>query len=251
MTTKRPLTRRQQEFLTRFLDLYREVDAPVHYAEVARRLGLGKITAYEMLRLLEERGLVRSEFRLPGRRRGPGRASVVFAPTEEADEILRELAGRSAETEDWEAIKTHILERLRQGETEGYEDLLNDLLLRLPARHRPLQYMAELTTAILLAVRTWLEGIPGQRLRRRLQRIGLPGEPGLSVLAGLSLALEMAERVNRRIATALLGEAGRYHRTLQTLSEENRRSLAAFVRQVARLLCAEDTPAQEEHHPSS
>ena len=249
---QKPLTRRQQEFLSRFLDLYKEAQEPLHYSEVARRLGIGKVTAYEMLRLLEERGLARSEFRLPKGKRGPGRATVVFAPTPQAHSVIEALTGRNPEEENWEAIKEQILARLRAGEATGYEGLLSDLLARLPERRLPLHYMAEFTTAILLAMRTWLEGTPGKRLRRRLQRIGLPGEPGLSALAGLSLALEAAERVNRRLASALLRESERYQRTLQALSEENRRSLAAFAREVARQICAEGEkrrPASGEKKP--
>ncbi len=230
------LTRRQQEFLSRFLDLYREIQEPVHYAEVAERLGVGKVTAYEMLRLLEERGLVRSEFHLPRERRGPGRAVVRFFPTEQAHRVLRRLAGVSPEQEDWERIKAQILTRLRQGQVEGYEALLEELLARLPERRSPLRYMAELVTALLLALRGLLEGPYGQQLRQRLQRIGLPGELGLSALTGLSLALGLAERVNRRVSTALLGEVNRYQRTLQDLSEENRCRVAELAREVLTIL---------------
>ena len=51
------LTHRQREFLNHFLDLYQEMEEPIHNTVLADRLGLGKVTAYEMLRLLEERGL--------------------------------------------------------------------------------------------------------------------------------------------------------------------------------------------------
>ncbi len=233
------LTRRQQEFLSRFLDLYREVQGPVHYAEVARHLGVGRVTAYEMLRLLEERGLVRSEFHLPKNRRGPGRAMVLFSPTPAAHQAVRQLAGDAAKSEDWEVIKTQILTRLREGQAEGYEELLNDLLARLPTRRSPLRYAAELVTAMLLALRTLLEGPYGQKLQARLQRIGLPGELGLNALTGLAMAIGLAEQVNRRVSTALLSEADRYQRTLQELSVENRRRLAEFVREVLNMLSPE------------
>ncbi|HEY57912.1 MAG TPA: hypothetical protein G4O04_05175 [Anaerolineae bacterium] len=230
------LTRRQQEFLGRFLDLYREVEEPIHYAEVAERLGIGRVTAYEMLRLLEERGLVRSRFHLPKGRRGPGRTVVLFSPTEKAPRVLRQLAGEAANGEDWEAIKAQILTRLREGKAKGYEQLLNDLLARLPERRSPLRYMAELITAILLALRSLLEGPYGRLLRQRLQRIGLPGELGLSALTGLGMALGLAKQVNRRVSTAILGETHRFQRTIQELSDENRRRLAEFAREVLGML---------------
>jgi len=50
------LTGRQEEFLAKFLDLYAQVQEPLHYTQVAEVLGVGKITAYDMLRLLEKMG---------------------------------------------------------------------------------------------------------------------------------------------------------------------------------------------------
>ncbi len=243
------LTRRQQEFLSRFIDLYREAQEPIHYAEVARRLGVGKVTAYEMLRLLEERGLVSSSFYLPPEKHGPGRATVRFAPTGEAHRLLLRLAGPEGRPEDWEAFKAGILARLRQGRVEGYEPLLSELLARLPERRSPLRYTAELITAMLLALRTLLEGAHGRELRTRLQRIGMPGELGLSALSGLALALDLAERLNRRFSTALLAEINRYQHTVQTLSEDNRQRLAAFVREVAACLFAGPEEKPGKTHP--
>ncbi len=231
-----PLTRRQQEFLSRFLDLYREVKGPIHYTTVAERLGIGRITAYEMLRLLEERGLVRSEFHLPEDKRGPGRALVRFAPTAQAEQVIRELAGEAADGEDWETIKAQILKQLREGKAAGYETLLNDLLARLPERNTPLVYMAEMTTALLLTLRTYLEGPRGQEIKTRLQRIGLPGELGLSALAGMGIALGLMEQVNRRIATFLLGESSKYQRIFSEMTEENRRRLSTLAREVVQII---------------
>ena len=58
------LTRRQETFIHRLLDLYRELDGPIHYSLLAERVGVSPFTAYDMLRLLEEKGLVTSEYRL-------------------------------------------------------------------------------------------------------------------------------------------------------------------------------------------
>jgi len=53
----KPLTRRQQEFLGKLLDLYYQEDAPVRYSMVAEGLGVGNVTAYEMMRLMEKLNL--------------------------------------------------------------------------------------------------------------------------------------------------------------------------------------------------
>ena len=235
------LTRRQREFLARFVAIYQEAGEPVHYAEVARRLGLGRVTAYEMLRLLEARGLVRSQFHRPRERRGPGRAKVLFAPTQEAHRVLegKALLPRAWSEEDWEAIRTQVLARLQSFKASlDYEQVLDEWLARLAEVRRPLQYMAEAIATMLLVVHTLLEGPYGRQARERLQRIGLPGEMNLSVLPGMAVALSLAERVNRRVVPRLLQESARFQRMLEDLSREHQRRLAAFAREVLTLLYA-------------
>jgi hypothetical protein len=199
----RKLTRRQQQFLSRFLDFYHEVEEPIHYPDLAKRLGIGKITAYEMLRLLEERGLVEAEYHLPPGSRGPGRSTVLFIPTFKASQLLSELSGGSSEDEDWE---------------------------------EPLIYTTEMVTAILLATDTLRDTTEFNELTKRLQRIGLPGEIGLSALGGFSAALCMVERANRRASTFLFEQSGKYQTMLSRISEENRRYLSNFAREVAKII---------------
>jgi predicted transcriptional regulator len=45
------LTFRQKAFLSKLIDVYREMQEPVHYSIIAKRLGLNNSTAYDMLRL--------------------------------------------------------------------------------------------------------------------------------------------------------------------------------------------------------
>ncbi|MHB0874615.1 MAG: helix-turn-helix domain-containing protein, partial [Anaerolineae bacterium] len=94
------LTGRQREFLGKFLDLYCEADHPLHYAAVAERLNVGKISAYDMLRLLEEKGLLISEYVLPPGR-SAGRSSIVFRPTPKATALMAQLAGEDWERAEW------------------------------------------------------------------------------------------------------------------------------------------------------
>ena len=104
------LTRRQHQFLSQFLDMYQEFDKPVHYVALAERLDIGKVTAYEMLRLLEKSELVKSEFHLPAGDRGPGRSIVLFQPTQNAIELINQLSEGAGDAEDWENTKAQILQ---------------------------------------------------------------------------------------------------------------------------------------------
>jgi len=233
---KKKLTHRQQQFLSQFLDIYREMEQPVHYVAVAKRLGIGKVTAYEMLRLLEEKGLVRAEYQSNPNQHGPGRPTVVFYPTQEANRLLAELAGNLSDLEDWQVVKEHILEQLREGQAGGYEDLLSNLLLRIPERRSPLIYITELITAVILMLATIQEAPEIRSLMERLHRIGLPQEIGLSVLSGIGMLLSVLERKNRRSSTILLAQISQYEDALSQLSEESRRQLGEFAREVVQIL---------------
>jgi len=233
---KKKLTHRQQQFLGQFLDIYREMEHSVHYVDVAERLGISKVSAYEMLRLLEEKGLVRAEYQSNPDQHGPGRPTVFFYPTQEAKRLLAELAGNLSDLEDWKIAKENILEQLREGQAGGYEDLLSNLLLRIPDRRSPLIYVTELITAVILMLATIKEAPEVRALMDRLHRIGLPHEIGLSVLSGIGMLLSVLERKNRRSSTILLAQISRYEDALSQLSEESRRQLGEFTREVVQIL---------------
>jgi hypothetical protein len=230
------LTRRQQQFLSQFLDVYSVTDAPVHYVALAEQLGIGNVTAYEMLRLLEERGLVSSEYYLPDQERGPGRSSVLFRPTLKAIQLRHDLKGSSPKDEDWELVKQRILNQLRAGDAAGYDDLLKSLLARIPEQRSALIYLTEMTTATLLTLRGLRDSAHASGLLERLRHIGLPGEIGLSALAGVNATLSMMERVNRRVSSFLLTQSGKYQTLLSQIGEENHRHLSAFAREVTNIL---------------
>ncbi len=72
------LTRRQEEFIENLVDLNQEYNGPVHYSQLAERLGVSPFTAYDMLCMLEEKGAVASKFQLASDKSGPGRAERFF-----------------------------------------------------------------------------------------------------------------------------------------------------------------------------
>lgn len=229
------LTGRQRDFLKKFLDLYREAEHPLHYAELADKVGVSKVTAYDMLRLLEERGLVTSEYVLP-ERGGPGRSSIVFAPTEKAATVMAQLAGERWDTTEWDEVKERILVALRESKDTGYEDLLEEILLRIPERKSPMLYAAEMITAILLNLHQLREEAKASSLLENLRTLGWPGELGLNALAGITLGLTMVEKANRRITTLLLSYAQKYQNHLAKLSTENKRKLSEFAQEVMRIV---------------
>jgi DNA-binding Lrp family transcriptional regulator len=233
---KKKLTYRQQQFLSQFLDVYQEMGQSLHYVTVADRLGIGKVTAYEMLRLLEDHGLIRAEYQTNPEQHGPGRSVVLFYPTREAGQLMNVLAGDPASLEDWQVVKEQILLQLREGKAGGYEDLLSDLLSRIPERRSTLIFLTELITAVILML-TAIQDAPEIRaLLERLQQIGLPQKVSLNVMSGIAMLLSVMERTNRHYSTILLAQFSRYEEALSQLNEDSRRQLGEFMREAVNIL---------------
>jgi len=161
------LTKRQLTFIGKMLDIYLEIQEPIHYTTVAEQLNLSKYTAYDMLRLLEEKGYVESIYETRGE--GPGRASVLFQPTQKAKETFKKLAGD--EIISLEEAKGRIVSKIAVGEFEDAKlaedillqveaglddvlyctDLISDLVtrLRVLGRHRVMDYYASAILALI------------------------------------------------------------------------------------------------------
>jgi predicted ArsR family transcriptional regulator len=149
--TIRRLTLRQRAFLNKFLDICREKQEPVHYSLVAQRLGLNNSTAYDMLRLLEQKGMVHSHYATPKANSGPGRSSILFSPTVKAVESRP--ADPSRGYEKWEELKARLLESLQPDTADDYQDALDELLDKIAELRASLEQYAEFTTTLLVNLR--------------------------------------------------------------------------------------------------
>jgi DNA-binding PadR family transcriptional regulator len=226
------LSSRQRDFLSRLLDLYGEAQGPVHYANVARALDVRPVTAYEMLRLLEDKGLARSEAVRPQGHRG--RSVVVFSPTEKATTLLAELTGNPLSERKWEEAKASILQALEKGRGTDHQSLLNELLLRMPERQAPLLFAADMVTAIILVFYELRDSAAAKRIFPTLRRFGPPGWAVLYSLAGFSLALSLVEKANRRATSLLLSYSQQFHEHLDNLTGGDKRRLSDLVHEVLR-----------------
>jgi len=235
------LTFRQKAFLSKVLDLYQETQEPLHYSAIAERLGLDNSTAYDMLRLLEQKGMVSSEYATPKAISGPGRSSILFSPTADAIDLFSCLAGGSQEQEGWKEIEAHILASLRQGEASNYQGLLRELLVRIPEAQSPLVRCAEVITALLLSLREARHKFGGQIPVSML--LGTPvSKLGMSILAGLTLGLCLADQKIQHLLGDFQKYAKKYEVSLQELSPEGLIALHRFTRDVWRIL--EIAPAE-------
>lgn len=230
------LTRRQQEFLGALIDLHRQQGDAVHYSRVAKYMGVGNVATYEMLRHLEDLNLVRRQFKPSFEERGPGRPQVGFVPTSVADKRASQVWGRGWISEEWTRVKTQLLDKLRSAKAVEYDEILRELIDRLPHQPSPTAHMAEMITTLILGLHSLKGHAEARRLRDIMKKIELPGELGLSAIPGISVALSLVERINQQLSDVLLNQANKFQAALAELSAEKRRILAEFTREVAEIV---------------
>ncbi len=241
------LTLRQRAFLNKLVDLCHEAHGPVHYSEVARTLGVSRFSAYDMLRLLERKGLVRAEYQRDEREGGPGRPSVVFVPLVRARDLLVRLVGSPLEQHEWVATVEHILGRLQEAEeahlpggdgaqARGDHGLLDELMSAIPRATSPLTYSAQVLTALLLPIRSRLSSLDRDLTAMlRLEEGDAEAGGGLDLLAGFALGAGLGDttgRASRDVTSRLVD----YSRTCQSyigqMDAGRRRVLTGFVREL-------------------
>lgn len=231
------LTRRQEEFIRKLLDLYREAEGPIHYSELAERLGVNRFTAYDMLRLLEEKGLATSEYQLAKDKSGPGRASVVFLPTPQAHQMMSALTGESGGL-DWEAVKDRILGNIRSGQVKDADpELAEEMFARFPPDNvgmdSALSYCMEVMTIIALHLS---RSARRQLLVEYFPEI-LPGKTqtnlcSLSLLGGFTLGVLANEQGDGNWNYELFQHVKQYQQLVADMDSRQRSKLVTSLKEI-------------------
>ena len=226
------LTRRQEEFIKNLLDLQDEMEGPIHYSTLAERLGVSPFTAYDMLCLLEEKGYVTSQYHLASDKSGPGRAERVFYPTESAKKRERRLAEQSgAENLEGEALKEHILDKLRKGEVLDKE-LADEMLARIPpAGEGYIRYCVEVMTIVSLRLRHSKGREIFQKYYSEIYpTIKEPCRANLSMLGGFAFGLLVQEFTpGQEWVQKLFEYLRQYHNIVANLDPRDCRTLAEHL----------------------
>jgi DNA-binding MarR family transcriptional regulator len=220
------------------LDAYHEHRRQaIHYTSLARALGVANSTAYEMLRLLEQKGYVSSEYRLADDHVGPGRSMVLFRPTLRALRTFRRVLGEDARDKEWEFVKQKVLSQLATSSHSDDEALLDELVAAIPDSQDRLSYCGRVVAASLLSIKSQFVG--------RVQGLGVFKDIGagdvqdldtLNLLPGFALGLACALGPNRSWLSRLAEYVGRYQTYLHQLDEGARLRLLRFSRELLEAL---------------
>lgn len=168
----------------------------MHYPDLASELGVSKWTAYDMMTILERKGMVTREYAIREAGAASGRSQVLFRPTDRGTAMLTDLiGGRLREDEqDWEETKQRILSVLERTSAPEYQAVAEELLHALDSRRSPQAYWAEAMTAVLLTVKD---------VRRRVEEIPLLQDILARVRSPRARLLALAEVGASLPATAL------------------------------------------------
>jgi DNA-binding PadR family transcriptional regulator len=228
------LTPRQQMFLDKLFELYRS-KGPVHYSEVATEVGVNKFSAYDMLKVLEEKGVAASDYVLNDEQNGPGRSQVVFYPTHKAAQFLTQLREEMLYNADWQTVKENLLKRLEEARQSNPVDAVRESLSNLPDTKVPLNYCAEMISVLMLN----MERVRGYNWRPAWA-VMTKGRVGLGTLAGLSLASTVAgesdDTNDTTLSEKLLAQTTRFQNQLSDMSEEGIAKLSSFVNDAMNVL---------------
>jgi len=155
------ITTRQKDFLQTLIDLYQQKGSPIHYSEVAKKMGVSKWTAYDMLQLLRKEGLLEVEYLIPesdNYKWGKlGRSTITFFPTKRGYSVSN-LPQRKLST------KTAELNRLKKEIMQKFEKIkgnfnLKDLFKEALQAKSPLIFCACLLLILILLIKKITEGI--------------------------------------------------------------------------------------------
>ncbi|MEN6394197.1 MAG: hypothetical protein ABFD53_10355, partial [Anaerolineaceae bacterium] len=229
------LSRRQKEVLAKLVDIYHEDGKPVHKTALAKRLGVIPVSAYEMLRLLEEYGMVESEYQRSETPSGPGRPMVAFHPSILAIRQLRTLAGSDVHNhEEWRQAEARILQQVQNCQDKDFEQVVEELLDNFPDESAvSLPNLANITTAIVLNLNQMDEQEELTNVQKAFSNQELPVAASLSALIGLGIHLAISKRLYYRLGSLLLSRAGQILSAVVALNPDKLNRLAELIREVS------------------
>lgn len=228
MAAENNLTYRQKAFLDKLLDLYREIQTPVHYNVIARKLGLCSSTVYDMLRVLEKKGMVNSHYKLPKEDTGPGRASILFVPADRAMEKFPPEKAAAGDQDEWDRVKTGIMTTLQQGAKSGYEKVYKSPLQKAGSVESPLESCARIVTGLLISLKqSRYEFSDNSSVFAMLKSSA--SRLNMSSVAGLITGLAIKDRKASKQPANYREHLNKFTTYLQEMSDENVRLLHQFT----------------------
>lgn len=218
------LTERRKQFLQGLIDLYRRTQLPVHYAQLAKMLGVSKWTAYDMLQELEKLGYLTRDYALG--QTETGRSQVVFAPTRLADDLFTRLRSSVPGEEELADIRIRVLRVLNQMKDLSPSDAVQRMLQELPRVELRVSFCAYVLGMLVVHMRGLGDQMTG--LVQRFVQSAPVQETRLVVFVGAVVGTAL-DRLGSGFSADVVELAGKYLKTVSELTERERSMLADLL----------------------
>jgi len=237
------ITTRQKEFLQSLIALYQEKASPIHYSEVAQKMGVSKWTAYDMLQLLRKEGLLEVEYLIPesdNYKWGKlGRSTITFFPTKRGYTVSnlpqRKLSTKAAELNK---LKKEIMQKFE--EIKGKFNL-KDLFKEALETKSPLIFCACVLLILILLVKKITEGVAEIKLISQIMpptaTTNTYAELALIVFTGMCFGV-LAKYINQVPTTfgnnnldEYAGYIQTYNQYVSQMDKEEQKSLLDFLKE--------------------
>jgi len=143
------------DFLKTIKQVYEATNLPVHYARVAEILKISKWSAYEMLKTLERKGFLTSQYEVDQEKKYPGRARVMFVPTQLVNLVLREKNLENVvPVKEFQLLKERLMSVYDKTTKIAPEKLVEQMRAELSNIENPLVFCAYVITILILQLQT-------------------------------------------------------------------------------------------------
>lgn len=228
------LTERRKQFLRSVLDMYRRTQLPVHYETLAQRLGVSKWTAYDVLRALEEQGLLERDYAV--NRGEPGRSQIVFVPTAKAEALFTQARSTASGDAALAALKQEALQWLRDVRAFKPAEATQAAMAQISQADVQVKFCTYIMALFLVHLRDL--DARAVAVVRRLVHETQGVETQLTLFVGIVLGMAI-DAMGYGVGEELIGLLGRFLQSVMELAEPEKAMLVDLVREAT----AEAAPA--------
>lgn len=221
------LTQRKKQFLDKIMDLYQQTKVPVHYETLAKRIGVSKWTAYDMVKELEKLDYLTRDYALnPGE---IGRSQVVYLPTEKAYVLFEKARVKEISPEKWKQTKIIIKNFLESLKDLNRSEAIQNILEKIPSTNEHITFCAYTICLLLLH----LKGL-GERTESLINKLvnGTPtNEMKLTMFVGTIMGT-IIQNMNNDIGLEVAELVSRYLVYIHSLSDNEKEMLTDFLNEL-------------------
>lgn len=222
------ITKRRLDFLRMIKQLYEADGLPVHYVRVAEALGVSKWSAYEMLKNLEIEGFLARHYEVNQGEKNPGRAMVMFLPTDKLEQALSESKpAAKPNNREWQQEKERLLALFDELKNGSRRNLIEQLASELPGLKNPLLSCAYVITLVVSQLQSLNEN--SLRLLKNLAAEARKGPVGLAMFVGTAMGSLLKSAAPVSVIGQLTDYLSEFQKNLASLTKSEEVVLMDFL----------------------